>query len=286
MSEPYYIYSNPHDAVTWIDATTEGSGANSPTGYEAANLARGSVVREFRSGETFGDGNTTELIIQWGAVSKPATPLRALLIQHTNVLAARLGWIPSSGGGWNSGPDEAPVVDLWGSGRILLTPPAPILVDDVRIIFTVTDDDVGLATLDGAPFWRAGAFHWFKNADACDWAPAGLDFSVLEPEAEAEYANGRRAAAAIGAPMAELDVEFDVATLFGDPGLLLRIARQSPVVCVDWPAPDWAVHPLKLGERAARQNVSRFDRESQSWVFRELVHDLETYGNMTDQPVT
>ena len=280
----YPIYSNPHDAEVWADAT-EGAGANSPVGYEAENLSRASVMREFRTGETWGTGSTTEVVIKWAAQSKPSTPLRALLVQHTNALQARLEYAPTGGGGWQAEPDENVVSDLWGYGRALLTPAAPVMVDDVRVVLTVDYTDTGLATLDGAPFWRIGALHWFKNADDCDWGPSSMQFNLMESELVSEYANGRRTSAIMGPAQMRLDLQFEIATAFGDPGPIIRLARRSPVICVDWPAPAWGVLPLMLDDREASVDVRAADLEGASWVLREVVHDLEGYGDMTDQPI-
>ncbi len=280
----YPIYSNPYDAEGWTDTDPVAGGANSPQGYGADNLASASVTREFRSGTTFGDAGTTEIVLEWTISPKPDIPLSALLIQHTNVLSAHLEYIDAiAGGGWQALPDVPVQTDLNGKGRILLKPTAPLVVENVRVVLTASPTDIGLNSLDGANFWRVGAIHWFKNVDQCNWSTATMNFNLMQAEAVSEYANGRRTAALLGAAYMRLELGFDVATAFGDPGLIMRLARQSSVFCVEWPAPAWGILPLTLDERMATHSAVALDREQMNWAFRELVNDLEGYGAMTDQ---
>lgn len=268
----YPIYTSPIDAEDWLDTT----GVNSPPGYGASNLTDASVTREFRTGADY--GGATELVLQWNPAIKIGTPLYAILVQQANVLAARIEYLPTGSADWQIGENRTIQVDGADRGRILLTPTEPGEVDDLRVVLSVTAGSPELNSTDGAAFWRVGALYWFARSVVCDWAPSDISVDIVEPEAVVEYTNGRRASAQVGASYAVIDLDFEVATEFGNPNTLIQQARRNAAICVEWSYPPWAIYPLELDEREMRLSMSTANLESRTWRLREITHSIEAYN--------
>ena len=268
----YPMFQAPVAVAAWSASPP----ASSPQGYDANNLTSTAVAREFRTAGALDTGGTNVITLTSAALPF-AQPLAAVLLQHTNAFSFALEYRDIAAGvSWAALPAQATSFDPWSTGRVLFVLPPGAVATELRIAMDVTDADIANETADGSAFWRLGAVYWFSQSIECDWAPTrdGFQARLDQPEAVSDYANGRRTAAVTGPPFAEISLRYNIATDFGDPATLMRALRKSQAVCVKWPAPAWAIHPLELGSPVIGAATAGVDVQNLSWSLREVVHEL------------
>lgn len=282
MSVDYKIYAKPLNTESWIDNTSGGAGANPPVGYPVANLANTSIAKEFRTGTSFGDGDTTQIVLRWDGTAKASTQLSAILVQRTNASLFELEYVPAGGASWESAGLFETVFDAWGNGRALLALPDPYLVDDIRVTMTVVNADVSDNTADGANFWRIGALHWFQQTINCNWPPAqnGIAIDYVDPVAQSDYLNGRNSFVILGPGYSSLKLAFQVASNQGNPEKIIKAARHNPFICIDFPHPKSCVMPATLDERAYSFGVRQYLIHDYSLTLKEVVHTVENFSEV------